>query len=192
MWEHPLRYLLPPRRPQNTAAAARTFASPSTWPLVWQHRRLLYRAILVALWVCFIWAHSLMNGTDSANESTRFVLFALPLLQRLGLSDIALATFVVRKCAHVSEYAMLGVLAFFLCRSQPGVRPERRLWLSSRVVMVMTPIVDETIQLFVPGREGSVRDVFIDLAGVCIGYALARALCALCTRSHRGCRASRG
>lgn len=73
---------------------------------MWQHRRLLYRAILVALWVCFIWAHSLMNGTDSANESTRFVLFALPLLQRLGLSDIALATFVVRKCAHVSEYAI--------------------------------------------------------------------------------------
>ena len=173
-------------------AAARILVSPSTWQLVWRHRRLLYRATLVVLWVCFIWAHSLMDGTDSANESTRFVLFALPLLQRLGLSDIALATFVVRKCAHVSEYAMLGVLAFFLCRSQPGVRPERRLWLSSRVVMVMTPIVDETIQLFVPGREGSVRDVFIDLAGVCIGYALARALCALCTRSHRGCRASRG
>ena len=87
---------------------------------------------------------------------------------------------------------MLGVLAFFLCRSQPGVRPERRLWLSSRAVMVMTPIVDETIQLFVPGREGSVRDVFIDLAGVCIGYALARALCALRTHGQRGRRASRG
>ena len=146
----------------------------------------------MALWVCFIWAHSLMNGTDSANESTRFVLFALPLLQRLGLSDIALATFVVRKCAHVSEYAMLGVLAFFLCRSQPGVRPERRLWLSSRVVMVMTPIVDETIQLFVPGREGSVRDVLIDLAGACAGFLLARALCALRTYGQRGRRASRG
>ena len=170
-------------------AAARILVSPSTWQLVWRHRRLLYRATLVVLWVCFIWAHSLMDGTDSANESTRFVLFALPLLQRLGLSDIALATFVVRKCAHFSEYAMLGALAFFLCRSQPGVRPEKGLWLSSLAVMAMTPIVDETIQLFVPGREGSVRDVLIDLAGACVGFLLVRALCA---RSQRGRRASCG
>ena len=168
--------------------AARTLAGPSTWPLVRRHRRPLYRVTLVVLWVCFIWAHSLMDGTDSANESTRFVLFALPLLQRLGLSDIALATFVVRKCAHFSEYAMLGVLAFFLCGSQPGVRPERWLWLSSLAVMAVTPIVDETIQLFVPGREGSVRDVLIDLAGACAGFLLARALCAVRQRWRRASR----
>ena len=128
-------------------AAARILVSPSTWQLVWRHRRLLYRATLVVLWVCFIWAHSLMDGTDSANESTRFVLFALPLLQRLGLSDIALATFVVRKCAHFSEYAMLGALAFFLCRSQSYLEGFTKRVLPAAIRNFTVPLISMVVMV---------------------------------------------
>ena len=37
-------------------------------------------------------------------------------------------------------------------------------------------MVDETIQIFVPGRSGEITDVWLDLAGFLVGYGLARVI----------------
>ena len=85
----------------------------------------------------------------------------------LGISDTQLMTLVVRKGAHVLEYAVLG----FLTRGTLVARREER----GRAVMpvgllaALVPVVDECIQLVVPGRSGMVQDVLIDLAGMCLG-----------------------
>ena len=39
--------------------------------------------------------------------------------------------------------------------------------------IVCVPSLDETIQIFVPGRSSAVRDVFIDLAGAATGLLIA-------------------
>ena len=48
----------------------------------------------------------------------------------------------------------------------------RRALLAGLVLTTLVPCLDETIQLFVPGRSGSPRDVAIDLAGAATGALL--------------------
>ena len=138
-------------------------------------RRALPWGVALALWVCFVWGHSLVGGVDSSLESGRFVALLRPVFESLGVTDVDLMTFVVRKCAHFSEYAVLGVLSrTFWTRAAAVPGAPRRLPLAGGVATVLVPCVDETIQLFVPGRCGSVRDVLIDLAGCATGVVLCR------------------
>lgn len=120
----------------------------------------------LVLWICVIWGHSLMPGDDSLMESSIVVDFFAPLFDVLGVADPDLRITIVRKLAHFSEHAVLAVLA---------VNAARRLfagkywWAFALVVCVAVPCMDETIQLFVPGRGPSPRDVAIDLCGCAFG-----------------------
>jgi VanZ family protein len=71
---------------------------------------------------------------------------------------------VLRKLAHAAEYAVLGALL---------VRATSAAALSA-AIGVLYAITDELHQTFVPGRQGSSRDVLIDTAGVVAGVALGR------------------
>ena len=101
-----------------------------------------------------------------------------PLFEATGVTDLDLMTFVVRKCAHFSEYAVLGGIArtFWTRVSRElGSRASssrHRVLLAGFVLTTLVPCLDETIQLFVPGRSGSPRDVAIDLAGAATGALL--------------------
>jgi len=88
-----------------------------------------------------------------------------------GLSSIpALATdlgtwdVVLRKLAHVTEYAVLGYLLLrAIGRELPAV-----------IAGVAYAVTDEVHQHFVAGRHGAVYDVAIDTVGVLIGVYLVR------------------
>ncbi len=127
---------------------------------------------LTILWVAFIWGHSLVQGPESSLESGRVVALMRPIFEACGVTDVDVMGFVVRKLAHFSEYAVLGVLVQCLEGSRAGASRLQQiaLWL----VLVLVPVLDETLQLFVPGRAGSPRDVCIDLAGACLGALVAR------------------
>ena len=77
----------------------------------------------------------------------------------------------VRKTAHFSLYAMLGVsvanTAFWLL---PWRR--MRLFLISLAFSVCYAISDEVHQIFVPGRAGMIGDVIIDTCGALCGILL--------------------
>ena len=125
--------------------------------------RAVWTALLVA-WVCFVWGHSLVPGPASTAESDRVVLLLQGLFAHLGVSDRTVATFAVRKSAHFLEYAVLGLLL----RKAQG--PGRRVaWLAAALAI---PSADEAIQLFVPGRSASPRDVAIDFAGALTGLGV--------------------
>lgn len=122
-------------------------------------------------WVAFIWGHSLVQGPQSALESGFVVSLVMPALEVLGVRDVDLVTLVVRKGAHFSEYAVLGVLAFGLFRArlrERGLPP-----FPTAYAVALVPVADECLQLFVPGRSGQPTDVLIDLAGICAGVLLA-------------------
>ena len=72
----------------------------------------------------------------------------------------------VRKAAHMTEYAILGLLSFAFYRGI--LRKEKRQFLASLV----TACTDEFHQYFVPGRSAEVRDVCIDTLGAFIGLAI--------------------
>jgi VanZ family protein len=91
------------------------------------------------------------------------LIFALSSVPDLGTGlggwDLAL-----RKLAHATEYAVLGVL---LARATS--RPQLAL-----VIGILYAVTDELHQLAVPGRHGAPLDVAIDAVGVLIGVTLWR------------------
>ena len=92
------------------------------------------------------------------------LIFALSGTPRL---DTGLGTWdlILRKAAHVSAYAVLGLL---LARVLPPIAA----WLAG----VVYAASDELHQHFVPGRHGAPLDVAIDAVGLLLGILLLRRL----------------
>jgi VanZ family protein len=69
---------------------------------------------------------------------------------------------VLRKIAHVGEYAVLGALLYRAVRREPA----------AIVLGSLYGVTDEVHQSFVTGRHGSPLDWLIDTAGVIAGVLL--------------------
>ena len=87
-----------------------------------------------------------------------FTLSSIPDLSTgLGTWDL-----VVRKLAHVAEYAILGALLLRAVRHEPAALALGSLYAAT----------DELHQSFVAGRHGSPVDWAIDTLGVALGVAV--------------------
>jgi VanZ family protein len=75
----------------------------------------------------------------------------------------------VRKCAHMTEYAILAILLFFHLDSYTTLKSRRRSWYLAWLVAVMYAATDEFHQIFIKGRSGRPIDVCIDATGALIG-----------------------
>ena len=73
--------------------------------------------------------------------------------------------FLLRKCAHFTEYFVLGMLTF----SAFHVSVKRERWRCAVLYCVTAASIDETIQLFVDGRAGRFTDVLLDSTGAVTG-----------------------
>lgn len=94
-----------------------------------------------------------------------------PLLSAIPLPVESWHT-LIRKLAHMTEFALLGVCwTAALARSGPGGKGGTRLLLVPLACLLIA-MVDETIQIFVPGRGSLVSDVWIDALGACIGSGI--------------------
>lgn len=76
-----------------------------------------------------------------------------------SLPDAGAWDLLIKKGAHFTAYAILVLLAY----QAWGVW--KRPFLSAFVIAVLYAISDEYHQTFVPGRNGTMWDVMIDLAG---------------------------
>lgn len=94
------------------------------------------------------------------------------LLPGLSPSGIEAIHGLLRKAAHVTEYAVLAAL-WWRALTRGGMRPHAAAWLTL-LIGVTVAAVDETHQSFVPSRTASVRDVLIDTAGVLLAVVPAR------------------
>lgn len=139
---------------------------------------------LVAAWMLFVWSRSLFDGPDSTAQSNVIVTIVRPLLEALGVRDAALMSFLVRKACHACEYAVLGWLLAWTGRAGDGRRTKLRAW-APLALAVATASIDETIQLFVPGRSGALRDVLIDCCGATVGFVVLRCCAAVRARHSR-------
>ena len=92
------------------------------------------------------------------------VIFALSSVPGLG-TGLGVWDLVLRKLAHVAEYAVLG---FLLARAVPTA--------AALALGVAYAVTDEVHQAFVAGRQGSPLDVAVDAVGVLLGVAAYRRL----------------
>lgn len=97
------------------------------------------------------------------------VIFVFSSMSVLRSPFETLFDLIVRKLAHVGEYAILTLLlirAFRLYGFSYG-----RVLLMAAVISALYAISDEIHQTFVPGRSGIWRDILIDSIGIAGGMA---------------------
>lgn len=156
--------------------------------------------VLTILWMAFIFSFS----ARPADESTQM---SLSVGKWIGQSlvpgydrwnETEQETFArnidypVRKCAHASEYAVLGIMLSSLALSfdKPGeggmAIPWKRI-MAATLTGILYAASDEFHQLFVPGRSGQFTDVLIDSMGLLMGIIFALLAVRYC-RKRRKCR----
>ena len=128
-------------------------------------RKLRICIALLILNILFIWGNSLLPGSVSGAFS-KFVRDVLATFFPGGGEDPQAGHGLLRKMAHFTEFACLGGLLcwFFHMLKKP-------VW-TAFLCGVLVASADETIQVFVPNRGPSIRDVGIDSAGVILGMIL--------------------
>ena len=141
--------------------------------------------ILLLLTVLMIWGHSMLPAEQSGAESGWALALLQGLLDALGI-PLTLSEYLVRKAAHFSEYALLGLELGLLLL--PGffethaAADRLRALAGPPALSALTAFADETIQLFTPGRDGKIQDMWIDTAGSLCGTLAALAVLALLRR----------
>jgi VanZ family protein len=121
------------------------------------------------IWVSVIFVGS--TNLMSAEHTSRFVVpFLLWLKPGMSPQTIWLILIAARKCAHVTEYAVLSLLLWRALRAVPILH--KKALTVFGVVMVGCALFaasDEFHQMFVKSRTPSVRDVLLDIAGAILG-----------------------
>lgn len=119
---------------------------------------------LIILNLALIWGNSLMTAESSSSVSgglldflSRFLPF---LLTEMGHTFL-------RKAAHFCEFALLGLLYCGRHRLTKGEVPAHLMGFGLAVACI-----DESIQIFTPGRASSLIDVWIDTAGFALGLVV--------------------
>lgn len=74
----------------------------------------------------------------------------------------------VRKIAHFSEYALLGVLAYINIKDYINKKP----YIVSIIFSLLYAVSDEIHQIFVPGRYCALLDMVIDTCGATFGILI--------------------
>lgn len=135
-------------------------------------RKYIFISITI-LWVGIIFWFSLQPGDVSSDMSATFGRKMLAWLAPGLLDKVEVVSseqlefwhFLMRKGAHFLEYLVLGILSA-LTLSEMRLR-HKNIWAVGFCVMVAA--MDETIQLFVPGRAGRIMDVYLDSIGAVTG-----------------------
>lgn len=136
-------------------------------------------AILAVCWMAVIFAFSAKDADESTKESNRIT----DLIGRIVYDDydnlseekkqefIDKTDHIVRKTAHSTEYALLGIL---LVNAGLGLKNKKKRTVAGISFSIASAYAasDEIHQLFVPGRAGMVTDWMIDSVGAAVGIIL--------------------
>ena len=126
--------------------------------------------LLIWLGIIFVDSTDLM----SAEHTSRFIVPIL-LWLKPGMAPETLRSihFAIRKCAHLTEYAILALFFWRAMRSCPILRGKMSMLFG--VALLSCGVVaasDEFHQSFVKSRNPSARDVLLDIAGGLLGLLI--------------------
>ena len=120
------------------------------------------RLVLVIAWMIFIFIMSNQPAEVSSQQSDLVVR----LLAIVGIDMDSyfgdLATFIIRKSAHMTEYFILFILWY---RVLVLYVDNKKAKLYALGLVFLYASSDEFHQTFVPGRSGEFKDVMIDTCG---------------------------
>jgi len=125
----------------------------------------------------FIFSMSAFQGGDSSKLS-QGVGYRLCMIFYDGFSDlpqekqteiVKSIEHPIRKCAHFTEYAVLGVLMYYLVLWYKNGKTAAEI---TYILCTAYAASDELHQLFVSARSGQAKDVFIDSCGSLAGIII--------------------
>ncbi|HVR35398.1 MAG TPA: VanZ family protein [Methylomirabilota bacterium] len=130
----------------------------------------------LVLWMVLIFGAS--TDLMSSRQTSRFIG---PILRWFD-PDVSTRTIrnvqlVVRKTAHIVEYAILAWLAWRVLARPVRSRPQTWRWslaVAAWSIATLYAISDESHQHFISSRQGSVWDVLLDSFGAAIGLLILR------------------
>lgn len=132
----------------------------------------------VLVWMVFIFSAS--TGGMSFGHTSRFIA---PILRWLdpGMTEetVFLLVAIIRKLAHVVEYAILGILVWRAVRRPRRHDPRPWSWRAAAIAFAVASLyamTDEFHQSFVPSRGASPVDVLLDMTGAAAGIVAVWAL----------------
>ncbi len=100
------------------------------------------------------------------------VIFIVSSQPRISLPNFGGWDYVIKKSAHLAEYALLSIFMLRGVRGSAPLRPAHLAW--ALAFTVAYAATDEYHQTFIAGRQGHWPDVVIDGLGATIGLALLR------------------
>lgn len=104
-----------------------------------------------------IFLFSQQNGQESTQTSLQVLLWIE------NIFHISIPTLMIRKMAHISEYALLSLsLIYGFYKNNTSVH---KTYLYTFIIAFLYACSDEFHQLFTNGRAGQFRDVMIDMIG---------------------------
>ena len=106
----------------------------------------------------FMFSHQ--TGSESSGLSSQIVLWIQTYLH------IPISEFIVRKAAHMSEYALLTLTLIYGFYKYHY--PIQKIMIYSLIGTFLYACSDEMHQLFIGGRAGQFTDVLIDTCGGCL------------------------
>jgi VanZ family protein len=106
---------------------------------------------------------SSFNGSSSSNQSNIIVTIISNIF---NINNLDILSYLIRKTAHLTEYAILGILTNNMIKNN-----NIKLYIGL-LICIIYAISDEIHQLFVEGRSGQISDVLVDFTGSIVGICL--------------------
>lgn len=140
--------------------------------------------ILIFVWMITIFMFSAQNGDESSELSQGFLRTFILRFTPDNISEdiVNMMEYIIRKCAHMTEYAVFGILVFYQIKLYRLFEKEWNRIVMAVICVMIYASTDEIHQLFVGGRSGRFTDVLIDTAGGFIGIMAAAFIAA----GHQG------
>ncbi|MGM9942455.1 MAG: VanZ family protein [Bulleidia sp.] len=130
-------------------------------------RKQKFHWLIVFLYIVWIFSNSLMNGEISSGTSGNLTRQLLAILSSMGIHlSFDFFHHLIRKTAHFCEYALLGLLVTLCNRKKPLFSSSK---ITTAVFCIIPPLMDECLQLFIPGRSGALTDSLLDMCGYAFG-----------------------
>jgi len=141
------------------------------------HSGVSRRGLFIKYWLpVLIWMVLIFSGSTDLMSSQRTSRIIGPLVRwvfpSLPTETVGQVVFVVRKTAHVTEYALLAMLLWRALRRPARTDPRPWSWREPAWALALAALYavsDELHQSFVASRFGSALDVCLDAAGAAGG-----------------------
>ena len=121
------------------------------------------KTIILLGWILFIY---LLSSDGNSYSHTQYIVSHL--FDLISIPSYDIFNFLMRKLAHSFEFFILGVLFFHIF--QHFEIKKIHLLLLPCLLSLNFAFFDEIHQLFVPGRNGTLKDISYDFLGILFSF----------------------